>query len=195
MRQVFKIRRAPGVAATTPVRVLGGIDENDAGGTEQLHGRGAIGVDHAVLDDDLAFEVGRAGHGIEIVAEHLRVRRVPARRRVDRLLDKHERRAHAVRHRLAHGRRPGKHFPATGFDVRTLGQREIEIRLVDCHRHAQCLQPIDHMLRRAVAVVRMLAADGGEQLDQRPRVVEPRAASSAFSSSVTWRPFPLSRRS
>ena len=53
-----------------------------------------------------------------------------------------------------------------------LGQREVKLRLVHGDGHAERGEPIDDVLRGAVAVVRVLAPDGGEQLDQWPSVIE-----------------------
>ena len=191
--QVLDVGGAPGVAAAAPVRVLAGIDEDDAGRAERLHRHHALRRDHAVLHDDLAGEVGRAGRRIVVVAEHHGARRIPAGRRIDRLVDKHQRRGDAVRRGLAQRRGPREQLAAFAIDMGALRQREIELRLVDLDRHAERLEAVDEVLRRAVAVVGMLAADGGEQFHQRPGVVDGGAVEQPLFVLVQASSFPWVR--
>jgi len=69
--------------------------------------------------------------------------------------------------------------------MRAPRQREIKLRLVDLHRHAERLEAVDQLSRCAVAVVRMLAAYGENSVDQRPGVVGVALARQALSLSFS----------
>jgi hypothetical protein len=164
-REVAQVRRPPDRGADSPVRVLPGIHGNHAERAAGLEMRDFAWHSEAFGDDELSVQVDIFTANQVAGEQFIGAARI-TRRRVGELGGA------SIRVGDAHGHGLGVERRIADGDRRLSGEAQEDFWIVDFDRDVVLPQAGDDFVAGGADVVRMLAAQGREALDEGPRLVE-----------------------